>query len=64
MSFCEECKCCYNGCLNSFPEKYINGGAENCKGFFNEKDLDVVLKNMKRKYNDIRNNYATKGIYV
>ena len=61
---CEDCKQCYNTCLNQFPNKYIDGGADKCSGFEQELDPDKIIENGEKKINSIRESYASRGIFV
>ena len=61
---CADCSKCFNGCLESFPEKFINGGASKCEGFDKEVDEERVWSNLKRKEKEIMKKYAEAGYFV
>jgi len=61
---CADCKKCYNGCTKSFPEEYIDGGADKCESFEVENNSEIVEANLKRKEKEIVEKYIERGIYV
>jgi hypothetical protein len=61
---CADCKKCYNGCKNNFPEEYITGGADKCKDFEIENDTQVIKDNLIKKEKEIVNKYAERGFVV
>ena len=61
---CADCKKCFDGCLESFPDKFINGGASKCDGFESEEDESKVMDNLRRKEKEIMKRYAEKGLFV
>jgi hypothetical protein len=61
---CENCNKCYNGCNKPFSEEYIEGGADKCKNFMEEQNDEIVVKNMEKKCNEIREYYSKQGIFI
>lgn len=61
---CEDCKKCFAGCEAPFPDKFVEGGAETCQEFEQEKDVTIVYNNMEKYVGLTRDKLAAEGIYV